>query len=133
MARQITLDSQEIIEIKNSDGEVTGILRWNPTDLDIVKRCEKVMGFFGNMEVKNDTSAIEIAAEEIKKQFDFMLGANASEELFKHCNPLSPRENGEFYCEYVLNVLVRFIESEFDVRLKRTSSRIKKYTDKYKR
>lgn len=132
MSRQITLDDQELIEIINSDGKVTGNFRWNPTDLDIVKRCEKVMDFFGAMKVENGKDAIDAVSEEIKKQFDFILGTDASSELFKHCSPLSPKENGEFYCEYVLNTLIQFIESELNIRMKKTSSRIKKYTDKYK-
>ena len=41
MARQIQVNDQEWIEIINQEKEVTGGFWWNPSDLDIVKRCEK--------------------------------------------------------------------------------------------
>lgn len=60
MARQIKIDDREWIEIVNSSGEVTGGFYWNPSDLDIVKRCEKVMDFFDGMEVPKKESEAEI-------------------------------------------------------------------------
>lgn len=135
MARQITLNDQEWIEIVNAEKQVTGGFWWNPSDLDIVKRCENVMEFFGKMEVRKEsgTDALFEVSEAIKGQFDYLLGADASETLFRHANPLSPRDDGSLYAEYVLDVLVKFIESELNVRMKKTNARIKKYTDKYGR
>lgn len=134
MARQIVLDDRERIEIVNSDGEVTGSFFWNPSDLDIVKRCEKVIDFFNHMEIpegKEGTDSLFAASDAIKQQFDYLISPGASETLFKHANPLSPREDGSFFAEYVLNQLIAFIEAELDVRLKRTTTKIKQYTEKY--
>lgn len=132
MARQISLDEREWIEIVNSKKEVTGGFWWNPADMDIVKRCEKTIENFNNLEVTGkDENALFRTAEYIKEQFDYLISPGASEELFKHCNPLSPREDGTLYCEYVLDILVNFIESEMNTRVKRTTDRIEKYTKKY--
>jgi len=136
MARQITLDDKEYIEIVNSKKEVTGGFWWNPSDLDIVKRCDKVMEFFEHMEVpegKDDADIMFKISDIIKNQFNYLISPGAADELFKNCNPLSPRDDGTLYCEYVLNVIVAFIESQLNVRMKRTTSRIKKYTDKYEK
>lgn len=132
MARQITLKDQEWIEIVNSEKQVTGGFWWNPSDLDIVKRCEKVIEYFNGMNVEEGTDIFAIS-EAIKKQFDYLLGSNASKELFKNCNPLSPMPDGTFFAEYVLDVLVKFIESEMGTRMKQSAARIKKYTEKYGR
>lgn len=133
MARQITLNDREWIEIVNSGKEVTGGFCWNPSDLDIAKRCENVLNYFNSLEVEKEANFFAIS-DEIKKQFDYLLGSDsASEELFKHCNPLSPRLDGTFYAEYVLDTLVKFIESEMKTRIKKSESRIKKYTEKYGR
>ena len=133
MARQITLNDQEWIEIVNSEKQVTGGFWWNPSDLDIVKRCEKVIEFFDGLKISSeDEKALFELSEQIKKQFDYLLNSeNASEALFKRCNPFSPREDGTLYAEYVLDTLVRFIESELNFRIKRTTAKIKKYTEKY--
>lgn len=136
MARQIRIDDREYIEIANSNGEVTGGFYWNPSDLDIVKRCEKVMDFFKGMEIpkkENETDALFALSDAIKEQFDYLISLGASETLFKHANPLSPREDGSLYAEYVLGRLVAFIESELNVRMERTTAKIEQYTKDYQR
>lgn len=135
MARQITLDAREWIEIVNSQGELTGGFWWNPSDLDIAKRCEKVMEFFENVKISGNggTEKLYELSDEIKEQFDYLLSPGASDELFKYSNPLSPRSDGALYAEYVLDILVKYIESELNVRMGKTNARIQKYTDKYKK
>ena len=54
MARQITLNDREWIEIVNSGKEVTGGFWWNPSDLDIAKRCENVLNYFNGIEVDKE-------------------------------------------------------------------------------
>ncbi len=135
MARQITLNDRERIEIVNAEGEVTGEFWWNPSDLDIVKRCEKVIEFFNNISVPEENSgedALFALSDAIKEQFDYLISPGASDTLFKYCNPLSPREDGTLFAEYVLEVLIRFVEQEMDVRMERTTFRIRKYTEKYR-
>lgn len=136
MARQIKLDDREYIEVVNSDGQVTGGFYWNPSDLDIVKRCEKVMGFFEHMEVPEKESGTDFLfglSDTIKEQFDYLISPGASDTLFKHANPLSPREDGTLYAEYVLEQVVSFIESELDVRMNKTTAKIEQYTKDYQR
>lgn len=136
MARQLQLDDREYIEIVNSDKQVTGGFYWNPSDLDIVKRCEKVMDFFANMEVpeeKKETEQLFVLSDAIKEQFDYLISPGASEALFKHANPISPRPDGSLYAEYVLSQLIKFIQSELKVRVGKTTEKIKQYTEKYEK
>lgn len=136
MARQIKLDDREYIEIINSAGKVTGGFYWNPSDLDIVKRCEKVMDFFGHMEVPkkgSETDTLFALSDTIRRQFDYLISPGASDTLFKYANPLSPREDGSLYAEYVLSQIVAFIESELNVRMKKTTAKIEQYTKDYKK
>lgn len=131
MARQIKLDTRELIEIVDSNGNVTGHFRWNPSDLDIVKRFDSVVNFFNSMQV-NENNADEIS-EAIKNQANYLLDSpDAAEELF-HCNPLTPRSDGTYYFEYVFNTLAEFVKSELKVRVPKVTSRMKKYTAKYEK
>lgn len=133
MARQITLNDREWIEIVNSNKQVTGGFWWNPSDLDIVKRCEIAIEKLQKFELpkENGMDGIFAASDEMKKIFDDLLNSDASSELFKNCNPLSPCADGSLWCEYVMDVIVKFIESELDVRIKKANAKTRKYTEKY--
>lgn len=133
MARQITLDDREVIEIVNSQGAVTGSFLFNPTDFDIVKRCEKVADFFTGFQPSEGESmeSVDIASSQIKEQFDYFLDSDASATLFAHCNPLTLREDGSLYFEYVFETIAKFIEAEFGVRTKKIEAKVRKYTGKY--
>lgn len=134
MARQITLDDRELIEIVNSQGAVTGSFLFNPTDLDIIQRCEKVAEFFNNFRVPehdDNRKALDDASAQIKEQFDYLLDTEASATLFAHSNPLSLWEDGRTYCEYVLDVIRKFVENEFHIRTEKMQNRVDKYTEKY--
>lgn len=136
MGRQLKIDDREFIEIANSSGQVTGGFYWNPSDLDIVKRCEKVMDFFEHMEAPKSEDGTELLftlSDDIKQQFDFLISPGASDALFQYANPLSPREDGSLYAEYVLGQIISFIESELDVRIKKTTKKIDQYTKKYQK
>lgn len=136
MARQIRIDDREYIEVVNSSGEVTGGFYWNPSDLDIVKRCEKVMEFFEHMEAPENDSGVDALfslSDVIRQQFNYLISPGSSDTLFKHANPLSPREDGSLYAEYVLGQIVAFIESELDVRMRKTTAKIEQYTKGYEK
>ena len=133
MARELVLDTREWIEIKDTRGNVTGGFYRNPSDLDVANRCEKVVEGFEKLHVDENAGDEELykVSDEIKKQFEYLLNTDVS-ALFQ-INPLSPRPDGTLYAEYLLDVITTFIETEMDVRIKRTSARIKKYTGKYKK
>ena len=51
MGKQLVLDNREWIDIVDSKGNVTGGFYWNPADLDIVKRYEKVAAEFEKIQL----------------------------------------------------------------------------------
>ena len=136
MARQLKIDDREWIEVTDAAGNVTGGFWWNPSDLDIVKRCEKAMNFFKTAQIPDAEENLDKLFEftdQVKGVFNDLLNSdNASDTLFKNANPLTPRPDGTLHCQYVLDVLVEFISKELNTRIKKKSSRVKKYTDKYK-
>lgn len=135
MGRQLVLDNREWIDIVDSKGNVTGGFYWNPADLDIVKRYEKVAAEFEKIELPEgeDIDKMYAISDKVKEQFDYLLHTNASEALFAGANPFTPRPDGTLLCEYVLSAVATFIEKELDVRVRKTSAKVKKYTDKYKK
>ena len=135
MGKQLVLDNREWIDIVDSKGNVTGGFYWNPADLDIVKRYEKVAAEFEKIQLPEgeDIDKMYAISDKVKEQFDYLLNTNASEALFAGANPFTPRPDGTLLCEYVLSAVAGFIEKELDVRVRKTSAKVKKYTDKYKK
>ena len=135
MARDIVLEEREWINIKNPEGEITGGFYFNPTDFGIADRCDEVIKWFDELKIPEEFGNDERKELEkgIKDQFDYLLGGEASAQLFKFASPISMRVDGTLFAEYVLSVMTAFIEKEFTERTKKANKRIEKYTEKYGR
>lgn len=136
MAKQIVIDDREYIEIVDKNGTVTGGFMFNPADLDIIKRADTVQKKFEELELPadDDPDGLDKMSGTVKELFDELLNTyGASDDLFKHCNPWTPYKDGRFFCEYVLDQLVKFIESEMNVRIKKSTSRLRNHTEKYRK
>lgn len=66
----------------------------------------------------------------IKEKFDYAFGYGVSETAFGEASAMSVTENGEYYFENFLNALLPLIESQYDFRMNKVSSRVKTYTDR---
>lgn len=119
--------------IDEKDGEVIGKFKFNPNDLDIVRRYEKVAESLGNMSVPKNAGTDELFAvsDEIRKQVDYLLNYNVSAELFAKCNPLTLTANGDFYIENVLEGIASIIEQATNQRIEKKKAKISKATAKY--
>lgn len=119
--------------VDEKDGEVIGKFKFNPNDLDIVRRYGKVVEALGNVTVPEDAGTEDIfkASDEIKKQMDYLLNYNVSSELFAKCNPLTLTANGDFYIENIINGIAGIIEQATDQRLEKKKAKIRKATAKY--
>lgn len=136
MARQLVIDDRELIEIVDKNGNVTGGFMWNAADLDIIKRADTVQKKFEQLDLpaSDDPEGLDKMTGTVKTLFDELLNTQgAADDLFKNCNPWTPCKDGRFFCEYVLEQLVKFIETEMNVRIKKSTSRIRNYTAKYRK
>lgn len=132
--KKIVLDvdtGSVIVEIRDK-GETIGEFKFNPNDADIIKRFESVSVALEKLEIpESSEEAIFMVSDEIKKQFDYLLNYNVSENIFCKCNPLTLTASGDFYCENVLEKIANIIEHETDQRIKKKKAKIKKATKKY--
>lgn len=119
--------------IDEKDDEIIGRFSFNPNDLDIISRYEKVVEAFDTISVPDDADADAIFAvsDEIKKQMDYLLNYPVSDEIFAKCNPLTLTDTGDFFVENVLVGIGEIIEQVTDQRLKKKQAKIKKATAKY--
>lgn len=130
MAKQIVIDSGELYEIVNKQGEKIGEFVFYPTDVGLVERYEKVIDTLKKLQL-DDVSKLSVASSTVKEQLDYLFNADVSNTLFSKLNPFSPMANGEMYMETVVNTLGKIIEKEMNVNTEKLKKRIDKYTSKY--
>lgn len=130
---KLSVDTGSVLIDIEDRGEKIGEFRFNPADIDIVRRYEKVAEFLDNTNLSQDAGAEEVLAftDKIKEQFDYLLNYKVSNALFAKCNPLTPLANGDFYCEHVLEGIAGLIESVMGQRIAKKKAKIQKATAKY--
>lgn len=129
----LSVDTGSILVNIEDKEETIGQFRFNPGDIDIVKRYKSVVESLNAISISENPSDEEIfaATDLIKQQFDYLLNYNVSDEIFKKANPLTPVKNGDFYCENVLDGISRIIEKTTEERLEKKKAKIQKATSKY--
>lgn len=122
----------QIINIDDK-GEIIGQFRFNPTDLDIVKRYEKVVEKMSAITLPEEPDEKDILAvsDEIKDSFDYLLNYKVYDGIFAKCNPLTPITNGDFYFENVMEGIANLIEKTMNQRIEKKRAKIQKATSKY--
>lgn len=120
------------VEVRDK-GETIGTFKFNPNDMDIVKRYEHVMEALQKLEIPEDggEEVIFAVSDEIKKQIDYLLNYKVSDSIFSKCNPLTLTTAGDFYCEDVLEKIANIIERVTEQRIKKKKTKIKRATEKY--
>lgn len=130
---KLSVDTGSVLIEVEDRGEKIGEFRFNPADIDIVRRYEKVADFLDRSQISETAGSEEVLefADKLKEQFDYLLNYKVSDALFAKCNPLTPLANGDFYCEHVLEGIAGMIEKETGQRLAKKKAKIQKATAKY--
>lgn len=131
----LSVDTGSILINVDDKGEIIGQFRFNPTDVDILRRYETVVDDLNAITVTDGAGADEMLriSDEIKKQFDYLLNYNVSDGIFAKCNPFSMTASGDFYFENVLDGIAKLIEQTTNQRIEKKRKKIQKATAKYKK
>lgn len=132
---KLSVDTGSILVDIDDKGEVIGQFRFNPADIDIVRRYEKVVEALEAITFSNNTDADEMfkASDEVKKQMDYLLNYNVSNEIFAKCNPFTLTDSGDFYVEKVFEEIGGLIEEKMNKRLEKKKAKIRKATAAYRK
>lgn len=126
--------------IEDINGKCLGKFSFNPSDIELVKRYEKVADAISHIADGVDTSKdladiISGLEEKMYEQIDFLFNAEVSKDIFAITSPYSVLANGEFFIESVLDAISNLIEAETGKRYKKmqvkVNDKISKYTKKY--
>ena len=130
---KLSVDTGSVLIDIEDKGEAIGRFRFNPNDLDIVRRYDNVVKALEIIEVpeNSDVNTLLSVSDEIKEQLDYLLNYKVSDEIFKKCNPLTLTADGDFFVEKVIEGIAALIESTTNQRIKKKKAKIKKATSKY--
>lgn len=140
MSNQIIIDDGfKTYELVNKDKKVLGVISFNPSDVNITQRYKKVVEELEKMEVassKGDKAddlieSIRKTDEIIYEKINYLTNANIAETLFSIIGPFSPMPTGQYFVEYIMEVIGNIITQETGKRVKKMNKRIQKYTKKY--
>lgn len=112
--------------IRNEYGEEIGTIRFNPADMDIMRRCDEVERWFKNIDIPEEPTIDDFfnLTDKIKAQFDFLLNRNVSGEVFKICNPLTLTADGTYFYSNVLEAVMQIIADTVKERRAKSEQRI---------
>lgn len=124
----------------NINGDPNRVIRFNPTDISIIERAQKVKKEIGE-EVKrldkleiNDDEAVAKAVEEvnkiIKEKINYIFGSDVSETVFGVQSPLASA-NGITLVERFIAAAIPVIQKEIEDEDKKSKARMSKYTERY--
>ena len=130
---KLSVDTGSVLIDIEDKWEAIGRFRFNPNDLDIVRRYDNVVKALESIEVpeNSDVNTLLSVSDEIKEQLDYLLNYKVSDEIFKKCNPLTLTADGDFFVEKVIEGIAALIENTTNQRIKKKKAKIKKATSKY--
>lgn len=124
----------------NINGDPDRVIRFNPTDISIIERAQKVKKEIGEEAKKldaleiNDDEAVAKAVEEvnkiIKEKINYIFGSDVSETVFGVQSPLASA-NGITLAERFIAAAIPVIQKEIEDEDKKSKARMSKYTERY--
>ena len=119
----------------DEDGEVFSSFRMNPTDIGLLKRAEEISKHFEDM--KDRFSGVASADEmqrlnqDIEEKINFLLGYDASNEIFGEVTATTVSQDGEIFALMVMDTIAEKLKPEMEKRRLKMQKKNEKYTAKY--
>ena len=140
MSNKITINTGfKTYDLVNEKDELLGQISFNPSDVNITQRYKKVVEDLEKMDVGEKTSnkaedlieSIRKADEIIYEKINYLTNADIAETLFSIMGPFSLMPTGQYFVEYIMEVIGNIITQETGARVKKMNKRIQKHTKKY--
>lgn len=128
-------DGKKTYEIKNQNGEVIGSVTFNPTDTNILRKCDSVLNEIFDFQkiIDNNPDSLIQAEENIKKTINDLFGSDVSTPFFAIVGPLTVLEDGKCFAEKVVESLVEKSKEEMKKHGETAKNRMDEYLEDYKK
>lgn len=121
----------------DENDEVFSSFKMNPTDVNLLARAEEVSEFFDNLKDKAPDSSngaeLKVFNDEIENKINYLLGYDASNDIFGKITATSVSTDGEIFAFAVFDLIAEKLEPEMKKRAKAMKEKAAKYTAKYEK
>ena len=140
MSNKITINTGfKTYDLVNEKDELLGQISFNPSDVNITQRYKKVVDDLEKMDVGEKPSneaddlieSIRKVDEIIYEKINYLTNADIAATLFSIMGPFSPMPTGQYFVEYIMEMIGNIITQETGARVKKMSEHIQKHTKKY--
>ena len=119
----------------DTDGHVFASCRMNPTDVGLMARAEEVSAYFAERKISASdiVGSAELKAynDEIEEKLNYLLGYDASSDLFGEITATTISPDGEMFALIVLDMISEKLAPEFEKRRRNMLARVNEYTAEY--
>lgn len=121
----------------DENGAVFSSFRMNPTDVNLLSRVEEVAGYFEkrkqDMPERASGEALKAFNDEIEEKINYLLGYEASKDIFGVITATTVSPDGEIFAWVVLDFIVEKLAPEMEKRARKMRQNVSKYTAKYQK
>ena len=119
----------------NERDEIFAWFYMNPTDVNLLARSEEVAQYFAERKQEAPVNAggeeLKAFNKEIEEKINYLLGYDASKDLFGTITATTISPEGEIFAYVVLDFIADIIGPELEKRAEKMQKNISRYTDKY--
>ena len=119
----------------DENGEVFSSFRMNPTDVNLLARAEEVSDYFSqrknDMPEKASGAALKAINDEIEEKINYLLGYEASKDIFGVITATTVSPDGEIFAWVVMDFIAEKLKPEMEKRRQNMQKKVEKYTAKY--
>ena len=121
----------------DENGDVFSSFRMNPTDVNLMARMEEVSAYFESRkkDAPEKASGSELKAfnDEIEEKINYLLGYEASKDIFGVLTATTVNPDGEIFAWAVMDFIAEKLKPEIEKRAQKMQANVSKYTAKYQK
>lgn len=122
------------------NGDPTRVIKFNPSDISIIERAQKVrkeiseeVKSLDNLKIEDEeelANAVNKVNEIVKEKINYIFGSDVSDIAFGLQSPIASA-NGVTLAERFISAVLPIIQKEIEEEDKKSKARISKYTERY--
>lgn len=122
------------------NGDPARVIKFNPSDISIIERAQKVrkeiseeVKSLDNLKIEDEeelANAVNKVNEIVKEKINYIFGSDVSDIAFGLQSPIASA-NGVTLAERFISAVLPIIQKEIEEEDKKSKARISKYTERY--
>lgn len=125
----------QVFNFRDEEGELLTSFKINPSDIELMARCEEVSVFFEKEKAYLENASTPQQMLEvnnaIQQKIDYLLGTENNTVFVKPLTATTIMPDGRLFAELLMETVLNAVEPEIKKRAESQKKRLDKYTSKY--